>query len=194
MSRKDTHVTETPVKLEGFNAVLKPSQFGYSLKAVVGDDMIKTLETERVDQLEWCKSKLKNPKRSKENFTPWEELSDGKYTIKFSWGEDNKPPVYDTEGTLVTDSNIPLYEGSAVKLAFYQKPYLLRDGVTYGTSLKLTGVQIVTVNSKAGVDTGDASDADVKELFGTCDGYKTSEPNPQPADGTPCSEPIDDDF
>ena len=95
---------------------------------------------------------------------------------------------------MVTDSNIPLYEGSAVKLAFYQKPYLLRDGVTYGTSLKLTGVQIVTVNSKAGVDTGDASDADVKELFGTCDGYKTSEPNPQPADGTPCSEQVDDDF
>ena len=189
-----THKTNAPVKLEGFNAVLKPSQFGYSLKALVGDELINVLEKEREDQVEWCVSKLKNPKRKTERPVPWEEVADGKYTIKFSWGEDNKPPIYDTEGTLVTDPNIPLYEGSAVKLAFYQKPYLLRDGVTYGTSLKLRGVQIITVNSKAGVDTGELSDEDVRTMFGTCEGYKTSEPNPQPVDTAPCSEQIDDDF
>ncbi len=188
-----THKTNAPVRLEGFNAVLKPSQYGYSLKAVVGDELINVLEKEREDQVEWCISKLKNPKRKTERPVPWEEVTDGKYTIKFSWGEDNKPPIYDTEGSLVTDTNIPLYEGSAVKLAFYQKPYLLRDGVTYGTSLKLRGVQIITVNSKAGVDTGELSDEDVRTLFGTCEGYKTSEPNPQPADGTPSSVE-DDDF
>ncbi len=189
-----THKTNAPVRLEGFNAVLKPSQYGYSLKALVGDELIDVLEKEREDQVEWCISKLKNPKRKTERPVPWEEVADGKYTIKFSWGEDNKPPIYDTEGTLVTDPNIPLYEGSAVKLAFYQKPYLLRDGVTYGTSLKLRGVQIITVNSKAGVDTGELSDEDVRTMFGTCEGYKTSEPNPQPVDTTPCSEQIDDDF
>ena len=189
-----THKTNTPVRLEGFNAVLKPSQYGYSLKALVGDELIGVLEKEREDQVEWCISKLKNPKRKTERPVPWEEVADGKYTIKFSWGEDNKPPIYDTEGTLVTDLNIPLYEGSAVKLAFYQKPYLLRDGVTYGTSLKLRGVQIITVNSKAGVDTGELSDEDVRTMFGTCEGYKTSEPNPQPVDTTPCSEQTDDDF
>ena len=189
-----THKTKSPVRLEGFNAVLKPSKYGYSLKAVVGDEIIDVLEKEREDQVEWCISKLKNPKRKTERPVPWEEVDNGKYTIKFSWGEDNKPPIYDTEGTLVTDPNIPLYEGSAVKLAFYQKPYLLRDGVTYGTSLKLRGVQIITVNSKAGVDTGELSDEDVRTMFGTCEGYKTSEPNPQPAeaDGTPCS--VEDDF
>ena len=189
-----THKTNTPVRLEGFNAVLKPSQYGYSLKALVGDELIGVLEKEREDQVEWCISKLKNPKRKTERPVPWEEVDNGKYTIKFSWGEDNKPPIYDTEGTLVTDLNIPLYEGSAVKLAFYQKPYLLRDGVTYGTSLKLRGVQIITVNSKAGVDTGELSDEDVRTMFGTCEGYKTSEPNPQPVDTTPCSEQTDDDF
>ena len=189
-----THKTNAPVRLEGFNAVLKPSQYGYSLKAVVGDELINVLEKEREDQVEWCISKLKNPKRKTERPVPWEEVTDGKYTIKFSWGEDNKPPIYDTEGSLVTDTNIPLYEGSAVKLAFYQKPYLLRDGVTYGTSLKLRGVQIITVNSKAGVDTGELSDEDVRTMFGTCEGYKTSEPNPKLVDTAPCSEQTDDDF
>ena len=189
-----THKTQSPVRLEGFNAVMKPSQYGYSLKAVVGDDLIDTLEKEREDQVEWCISKLKNPKRKTERPVPWEEVSDGKYTVKFSWGEDNKPPIYDTEGSLVTDPTVPLYEGSMVKLAFYQKPYLLRDGVTYGTSLKLRGVQIVTVNSKAGVDQGSLSDEDVRTMFGTCEGYKSSEPNPQPSpDGSPCSIE-DDDF
>ena len=48
-----------------------------------------------------------------------------------------KPPVVDTEGVQVTDPNTPVYSGATVKLAFYQKPYILRDGVTYGTSLKL---------------------------------------------------------
>jgi len=189
-----THKTQAPVRLEGFNAVMKPSQYGYSLKAVVGDDLIDTLEKEREDQVEWCVSKLKNPKRKTERPVPWEEVSDGKYTVKFSWGEDNKPPIYDTEGSLVTDPSVPLYEGSMVKLAFYQKPYLLRDGVTYGTSLKLRGVQIVTINSKAGVDQGSLSDEDVRTMFGTCEGYRSSEPNPQPAtDGSPCSIE-DDDF
>tara|TARA_R100001082_G_scaffold2197_1_gene1962 strand:+ start:2594 stop:3175 length:582 start_codon:yes stop_codon:yes gene_type:complete len=189
-----THKTNAPVRLEGFNAVLKPSQFGYSLKALVEDDLINTLEQERSDQVEWCVSKLKNPKRKTERPVPWEEVADGKYTIKFSWGEDNKPPIYDTEGSLVTDPDVPLYEGSLVKLAFYQKPYLLRDGVTYGTSLKLRGVQIVTVNSKAGVDNGELSDEDVKSMFGTCEGYKTSAPNPQRVDGTPSSVEEEDDF
>ena len=39
------HKTDT-VALEGFQAVLEPSKFGYSLAAVVGQDVIDTLETE----------------------------------------------------------------------------------------------------------------------------------------------------
>ena len=190
MSRS-IHVTPKPVTLEGYQAVLKPSQYGYSLRAVVGQDMIDKLEEERVDCLKWAESKLKNPKRATLRPEPWEEVAEGKYIIKFSWAEDKRPPVVDTEGTPITDPNTPVYEGSTVKLGFIQKPYLLRDGVTYGTSLKLSGLQIITVKGGAGVDTGDLDEAGVAELFGKTKGFKADEPNVT-ADGTPCS--VDDDF
>ena len=149
------HKTDKPVTLEGYQAVLAPSKFGYSLGAIVGDDIVDKLEAERVDVLKWCESKLKNPKRATCRPEPWEEVSKGKYKIKFSWNEENRPPIVDTEGTPVTDVKTPLYGGSNVKLAFYQKPYVLRDGVTYGSTLKLVGVQVVSVKGEAGVDTGD---------------------------------------
>ncbi len=171
------HKTEKPVTLEGFQAVLAPSKFGYSLAAVVGEDIIQTLEEERTEVLKWAESKLKNPKRSTLKPEPWEEVAEGKYKIKFSWNEDNRPPVVDTEGTPVTDEKTPLYGGSTVKLGFYQKPYILRDGVTYGSSLKLVGVQVVSVKGEAGVDTGDLDANQVAELFGTTAGFKTSDPN-----------------
>ena len=171
------HVTQQPVVLEGYQAVLKPSKFGYSLSAIVDQDIVDKLEEDRVESVKWAESKLKNPKRSTLKPEPWEEVSDGKYKVKFSWNEETKPPVVDTEGTPITEPNTPLYSGSTVKLAFRQKPYILRDGVTYGTSLKLVGVQVVTVGSSAGVDTGDLGDTEVAALFGQTKGYKTSEPN-----------------
>jgi len=171
------HKTLNPVTLDGFQAVLAPSKFGYSLSAIVCEDIVNTLEKERDEVLKWAESKLKNPKRSTLKPTPWEEVSDGKYKLKFSWNEENKPPVVDTEGTLITDAKTPLYGGSTVKLGFYQKPYILRDGVTYGSSLKLVGVQVVSVKSEAGVDTGDLDANEVAELFGKTSGFKTSDPN-----------------
>ena len=146
---RTTFVTKEPLQLEGYQAVMKPSKFGYSMVAIVDQDMIDKLEEDRVTTLSWAESKLKNPKRSVLKPTPWEEVADGQYKVKFSWNEENKPPVVDTEGTPITD------EATPVKIAFYQKPYILKDGVTYGTSLKLVGVQLVSLNAKAGVDTGD---------------------------------------
>ena len=174
---RTTFVTEEPVVLEGFQAVMQPSKFGYSLKAIVGQDMIDKLEDDRTDTLKWAESKLKNPKRSSLKPEPWEEVSDGKYTVKFSWNEDNKPPVVDTEGTAITDTRTPIYSGSQVKLAFFQKPYILKDGVTYGTSLRLVGIQVVSCNGQAGVDTGDMAPEDVAELFGKTQGFKANDPN-----------------
>ena len=58
------HKTEQPVILEGYQAVLKPSKFGYSLSAIVDTDMVANLEEDRTESLEWAQSKLKNPKRS----------------------------------------------------------------------------------------------------------------------------------
>ena len=176
MSR-NTFVTEQPVILDGYQAVLAPSKYGYSLAAIVDQDIIDKLEDDRIETLKWAESKLKNPKRSSLKPEPWEEVSDGKYRVKFSWNAETRPPVVDTEGTVITDERTPVYSGSTVKLAFYQKPYVLRDGVTYGTSLKLKGIQIVTVSSSAGVDVGDMNDEDVAALFGTTSGFKVSEPN-----------------
>ena len=170
MSR-NIHKTDV-ITLEGFQAILEPSKFGYSLAAVVGDDVINTLQTERDEVLKWAESKLKNPKRSTLKPEPWEEVAEGKYKIKFSWNEERRPPVVDTEGTPVTDTKTPLYAGSTVKLGFYQKPYILRDGVTYGSSLKLVGVQVVELNKEAaGTDSGDLNETQVADLFGKTSGF-----------------------
>ena len=174
------HTTKEPVTLEGFQAILAPSKFGYSLSAIVDQTTIDTLETERADVLKWAESKLKNPKRSTLKPEPWEEVSTGKYKLKFSWNEEKRPPVVDTEGSPVTDTKTPLYAGSTVKLGFYQKPYILRDGVTYGSSLKLVGVQVVSVKGDAGVDTGDLDACEGANLFGTTSGFKTGDPNVTP--------------
>ena len=85
--------------------------------------------------------------------------------------------MVDTEGSPVTDKKTPLYAGSTVKLGFFQKPYILRDGVTYGSSLKLVGVQVVSVKSDgAGVDTGELGEDEVANLFGKTKGFKATEP------------------
>ena len=105
---RNIHKTDSAVTLEGYQAVMKPSKFGYSLAAIVGEDMKDTLEDDREDSLKWAQSKLKNPKRSTLKPEPWEEVAEGKYKVKFSWKEENRPPVVDTEGTPVTDVNLPL--------------------------------------------------------------------------------------
>jgi hypothetical protein len=185
------HKTEQPVVLEGYQAVLKPSKFGYALSALIDQSMVDALEDDRAQGIKWCKDKLKNPKRSTLKPEPWEEVTEGQYKIKFSWNEEAKPPVVDTEGTIIEDVSIPMYSGSRVKLAFYQKPYILRDGVTYGTSLKLVGVQLISLNTAAGVDAGDMSEEEVLALFENTEGFKTSKPNVTPTTET---EEIEDDF
>lgn len=170
------HVTQQPVVLEGFQAIMKPSKFGrHNLAAVVDKDMIGRLEEERADLIKWQESKLKNPKRAILKPEPWEEAGNS-YTLKFSWKPGDNPPIVDTEGTPVTDENTPIYSGSKVKLAFRQKPYQLPDG-SYGTSVKLIGIQIVALNNGAGIDAGDLDETEVAALFGQTKGFKSNDPN-----------------
>ena len=185
------HVTQEPVVLEGYQAVMKPSKFGYSLSAIVDGKLVEVLESDRAETLKWAESKLKNPKRSTLKPEPWEEISEGsdQYKVKFSWNENTRPPVVDSEGTAITDESTPIYSGSKVKLAFRQKPYILKDGVTYGTSLKLVGIQVVALSGAAGVDTGDLDETEVAALFGQTKGFKAAEPNVTPTESTE-----DDDF
>ena len=166
------NVTQQPVVLEGYQAVLKPSKFGYSLSALLDSQLIEALEEDRKETLKWAEGKLKNPKRSVLKPEPWEEVTEGKYKTKFSWNEENRPPVVDSEGTPITNADLPVYSGSKVKLAFKQKPYILKDGVTYGTSLKLVGVQVVELGGGAGVDRSELGNTEVAALFGQTNGFK----------------------
>ena len=171
------HKTDEPVVLEGFQCIMKPSEkfHNYSLSAIVDENMMMALEEDRVEALKWAESKLKNPKRSVLKPEPWEEVAEGKYKVKFSWKAEAKPPIVDTEGTPITDLDIPLYSGSEVKLAFYQKPYILKDATTYGTSLKLVGVQVIST-AKAGAADTELNDVDVAAMFGVTEGYKAGDP------------------
>ena len=189
----NTHVTQEPVTLDGFQAVLKPGEWGYKLSALVQEELISTLEEERESALEWARSKAKNPKRVTVKPEPWEELDNqkGTYHLRFSWRDGDKiiPVVVDTEGTQIKDTDTPVYSGSKVKLAFFQKPYVLPSG-DIGTSLKLKAVQVVSLNSGAGVvDNGDMTAEDAAELFGSTKGFKVEDPA---VDAAPCSVEEDD--
>jgi len=189
----NTYVTPEPVTLDGFQAILKPGEWGYKLSALVDESLVSKLEEERLSALEWAKSKAKNPKRVTIKPEPWEEIDNqkGAYHLRFSWRDGDKivPVVVDTEGTQIKDIDTPVYSGSKVKLAFFQKPYVLPSG-DIGTSLKLKAVQIVSLNSGAGVvDTGDMSADQASDLFGKTTGFKVEEPN---IDAAPCSVEEDD--
>lgn len=189
---RNTYVTEKPVVLEGFQAVLKVSQFGkYTLSAIIDQELVDKLEDERPNALKWCEPKLKNAKRAVLKPEPWEEVAEGKYKITFYWDDKGKPPVVDSEGTPITDNTTPLWKGSKVKLAFIQKPYVLKDNITYGTTLRLKAIQVISVAGQAGVDIGDMSVEDAGELFGKTEGYKLSEPNVVVNNDT---DDMDDDF
>lgn len=174
---RNTIVTPNPVVLEGFQAVMQPGKFGgYNLRALVDQSIVDQLEKERPELLKWAQSKLSNPKRGLLKLEPWEEVAEGKYILKFSWKEEYKPGVVDTEGSPIVDIDTPIYSGSTVKVAFYQKPYVLQDKVTYGTSLRLQGIQVVSLSTKAGIDIGDSIE-DIAGVFGTTKGYKANEPS-----------------
>ena len=180
-----THVTKEPVMLEGFQAVFKPGDWGYKLSVLLDKSIVDLLETERESALEWARSKAKNPKRVTVKPEPWEELENrpGTYQVRFTWKDGDKfvPVIVDTEGTTITDTETPLFSGSTVKIAFFQKPYVLPAG-DIGTSLKLKAIQVVSLNSGAGVvDTGDMTPEQALEMFGTSKGFKVSEPNVEAA-------------
>ncbi len=189
-----THVTKEPVLLEGFQAILKPGDWGYKLSVLMDKSIVELLETERESALEWARSKAKNPKRVSVKPEPWEELENrpGTYQVRFSWKDGDKfvPVIVDTEGTTIEDKETPIYSGSQVKVAFFQKPYVLPTG-DIGTSLKLKAIQLISLNTGAGVvDDGDMTPEAATELFGTTKGFKVAEPNP----GADESTDEDEDF
>ena len=174
--------------------MLKPGDWGYKLSVLMDKSIVEQLETERESALEWARSKAKNPKRVSVKPEPWEELENrpGTYQVRFSWKDGDKyfPVVVDTEGTAIEDKETPIYSGSQVKVAFFQKPYVLPTG-DIGTSLKLKAIQLISLNTGAGVvDDGDMTPEAATELFGTTKGFKVADPNP----GAEASTEEDEDF
>jgi hypothetical protein len=156
-----------PVQLEGYQAILAKSKFGYSLSALFPESWEDQLEDDRELSLKWAESRLKNPKRSVLKPTPWEstDAHPGFLKVKMSWNDENRPQVVDTDNVPVDDPGIPLYSGAVVRLIFKQKPYILKDGETFGTSLKCQGVQIISLKNSAGTDSGDLTEEDIANLF-----------------------------
>lgn len=182
-----THVTLNPVRLEGYQNFFTPSRYDkLGLQAIVGQEIIDQLEEERPQLLEWAKSRSKNPSRVTVKIEPWEQVSDGQYLLRFNWKPDVAVPIVDSEGTPITEQ-IPLYNGSLVKLAFRQKPYVTPDAI--GTKLVLKAVQVIQCSSNAGIDKGDLDAAEAAAMFGQTQGFKIDMPNVEPN-----IEVEDDDF
>jgi hypothetical protein len=172
------HVTKDPVFLDGYQAILKPSQYGYTMMVALTDqNLIERLEQERDGAIEWASSRLKNPNRRVVRPEPWEERPQGGVKAKFTWKEDSCPPIVDSEGTPITDPGLPLYSGSKVRVGFYQKPYILNDKVTIGTSLKLVSVQVVSLENGSVSDSGPMDHEEAAALFGRVDGFRIDEAN-----------------
>ena len=160
--------------LEGYQAIMKPSKFGYSLAGLLDADVWKPLlELERKNSLIWIEHYLKNQKNICLKPEPWEDVEPAKLKVKFVWNDASKPYVMDAGCEPITDLDLPLFSGCKVSIAFYQKPYVLRDGITCGTSLKLIGIQVLEVQDKM-IDCGYNTFDDVAKLFGKRKGFKLS--------------------
>ncbi|MDA7437519.1 single-stranded DNA-binding protein [Synechococcus sp. AH-601-P06] len=170
-------ITKEPVLLDGYQAVLKPSKFGYSLSALIGEELVGGLTEDRKVALEWAEERLKDKRRSCLKPEPWEEVSEGSYKIKFSWNEQTKPAIMDSSLEEITNQELPLFSGSKVKLMFYQRPYLLKDGITYGTSLKLLGVQVVSLSINLDAERKEPDFASVAKEFGVSEGFRQAAVN-----------------
>ena len=108
--KKDDIVMTETVTLDGFQAVMQPGKYGYSLTA-------KSIESDLVDQLnendqllEWGLSKVKNPKRSVcGTLNHGKKLPKVSSRSKMSWGEDAKFGIVDSGKALdITNPNLPL--------------------------------------------------------------------------------------
>ena len=197
LTKSGPHFISGPVKLHGFQAIMRPSKYGYSLSALLPEEDVEILEADRKETLKWAESKLKNPKRSVLKPEPWFDFDEdpGYVKIKLSWNQETKPTVVDSEGVTIDDDGLPLFSDSVVRLIFKQKPYILRDEVTYGTSLKLAGIQVLSLNrTGVGSDAGDLSEDDIANLFTVSDTHGLDAEERRAAKAAEVEEDEDSEF
>lgn len=139
-------MTATPVVLDGYQSVLTPSPNGkHSLQVLVKDlTLIKGLEDERPGLIKAQKASPKNKgKRFSEALEPWEEVQEGVYRLKFTWDPKRPVPVVDSVGTIIKDENLRIWNGSTVRVAFFQGGYTFGNSI--GTNLKLQKIQVISI-------------------------------------------------
>lgn len=182
-------------ELEGFVNVFEDSGkfnnrcFSFKMPA----EAIEAAEADRIELLEWAKSKTPNPKRCEVALPKWDEEG----LVKYSYGGETKrqePIFVDTDGQALDRSVLrDVRRGTKVRLIVQQSPYAF--GAKVGTKFKVLGVQIVELATGNGaVDSGDLSVEDVASLFGTSEGFKGAEPAVRKVETAPTESSNDYDF
>jgi hypothetical protein len=160
------YVTKEPVVLDGFQAILKPAEYGFGVQVAVGKEMFDQLVADREKLMADLVFKI-DPKKLKRMVVkpePWEEIAEDTFRLKFSWDAKKKPVIIDSVGTVLDDPSIKIYNGSLVKVSFYQKGYMMPD--SYGTSIKILGLQVIEAS-----DGSPRLNADnALDVFGTHEG------------------------
>ena len=118
------------------------------------------------------------------------------------WGyETNDNREFAIVGTESGTSIIEILDNTTIERGFIEGgPSTWRDIKSYGEYIYIGtensngGVQIVSIQSEVGVDSGDLDEAGAAELFGSTDGFKAQEPNVVPSfeDAAPSSVEEDD--
>jgi|TARA_B100000085_G_C18452479_1_gene475469 hypothetical protein len=171
-------------ELEGFVNCGEPSgtynncSFAFKLPASV----LVQAEKDREELLEWAKSKTGS---SRTTDPKWSD----DYVVKYSFdGDTGRPrPVFvDTSGDVVSkDIQASIRKGTKVKVICQQTPYTKPKA---GTTIKVLGVQIIELVTGSGAtDSGNLTVDDIKDMFGTADGFKADSPAVTKADATPAS-------
>ena len=173
MARKPDHITPHPVTLNGYQSVFKltSNYNNYCLAFDVEDPaFIEELEARRSELLEAQLAEIKLKKRATPKPAPWieDEEQENLWNIKFSWNKGYEPSVVDSKGVALTGDQVKLYSGATVKVAFDQRGYTLKDGTSYGTTLDIRGVQVITDSSSAGGQQYSAAEA--ASVFGEFEG------------------------
>ena len=154
------------------------------------DDVIKQAEKDRVELLEWAKTKVDNPKRVALNPPKWDDEGLVKYSFEGDTGRP-RPVFIDTDGEPIPLPQISsAREGTQIELVVQQTPY---TKPAMGTTLKVLGGQVLKlVSGNGAVDSGSLDASDLADLLGKKEGFKAADPQVrderQPeAVGTPAS-------
>ena len=162
--------------LEGFINLGEPAgkfnncSFSFRLTPEVLEQAVQ----DREELLDWARTKVDNPKRVALNPEKWDDEGLVKYSFDGDTGRP-RPVFVDASGDVVPVSVLKsAARGTKVKIACQQVPY---TKPAMGTTLKVLGVQVVElVTSNGASDSGNLSVDDVKNLFGTTEGFKAGAP------------------